>query len=60
MEPMDREVLVLRHFELLTTPHVAQVLGITEAAAGKRYIRALHRLKDILTQIPGGPESLLP
>lgn len=60
MEAMDREVLVLRHFELLTTPHVAEVLGITEAAAGKRYIRALRRLKEILSQFPGGPEALLP
>jgi RNA polymerase sigma-70 factor (ECF subfamily) len=53
MEPMDREILALRHFEQLSTAEAAQVLGIKEAAAGKRYIRALERLRDLLTQIPG-------
>jgi RNA polymerase sigma-70 factor (ECF subfamily) len=53
MDPMDREVLVLRHFELLTTEETALVLGITKAAAGKRYLRALKRLKDLLAGLPG-------
>ena len=56
MDPLDREVLALRHFEQLTTAEAAQVLGITPAAAGKRYLRALERLKEILTQGPGGAE----
>jgi RNA polymerase sigma-70 factor (ECF subfamily) len=60
MEPMDREVLALRHFEQLTTPEVAQVLGIKEAAASKRYLRALKRLKEILNSMPGGMRGLLP
>ena len=60
MEPMDREVLALRHFEQLTTPEVAQVLCIKEAAAGKRYLRALRRLKEILNSMPGGMRGLLP
>jgi len=60
MDPTDREVLALRHFEQLTTPEAAQVLGISDAAAGKRYIRALRKLKEILTQLPGGPDALLP
>jgi RNA polymerase sigma-70 factor (ECF subfamily) len=54
MDPVDREVLALRHFEQLTTPEVAQVLGIKEAAASKRYLRALKRLKEILTSMHGG------
>jgi hypothetical protein len=29
-------------------------LGIEESAAAQRYIRALRRLKSILTQMPGG------
>jgi RNA polymerase sigma-70 factor (ECF subfamily) len=58
MDAVDREVLSLRHFEQLTTAEAARVLGISEAAAGKRYIRALMRLKTILTQMPGGPEGL--
>jgi RNA polymerase sigma-70 factor (ECF subfamily) len=50
MEPLDREVLALRHFEQLSRAEIAQLLGISEAAAGKRYIRALNRLKQILSR----------
>ena len=41
MDPIDREVLALRHFEQLTPAETAQVLGIKEKAAGMRYLRAL-------------------
>ena len=53
MEPMEREVLVLRHFENLGNGETAQVLGIQRSAASKRYIRALAKLKDTLDAIPG-------
>ena len=45
---IDREVLSLRHFEQLTNAEAAQVLGIGEAAASNRYMRALKRLRPIL------------
>lgn len=48
MEPIDREILALRHFEELTNSEVAQVLGIQVKAASIRYIRALKRLKELL------------
>ena len=48
LESLDREVLSLRHFEQLTTAEVATVLGINKAAAGKRYVRALARLRESL------------
>jgi RNA polymerase sigma-70 factor (ECF subfamily) len=54
MDPTDREVLTLRHFEQLTNAEAAQVVGIQERAAAKRYLRALERLKIILSQFPGG------
>jgi RNA polymerase sigma-70 factor (ECF subfamily) len=54
MDPMDREVLALRHFEHLSPAETAQVLGIKEKAAGMRYVRALKRLKEILAGLPGG------
>jgi RNA polymerase sigma-70 factor (ECF subfamily) len=54
MEPLDREVLALRHFEHLNNAETAQTLGIQESAASKRYLRALKKLKDILTSMPGG------
>jgi RNA polymerase sigma-70 factor (ECF subfamily) len=58
LDPMDREILSLRHFEELTAAEAAQVLGIEESAAAKRYFRALKRLKDILAAMPGGPEGV--
>ncbi len=54
---MDREVVALRHFEELTRVETAQVLGITEAAGAKRYLRAIRRLKAILAARPGGLED---
>src|SRR5262249_33286452 len=48
MDPLDREVLVLRHFEQLTPAETAQVLGIKDKAAGMRSLRALKRRKDNL------------
>ena len=53
MEAMDREVLALRHYEQLTNAETAKTLGISEAAASVRFVRALRRLKDILASIPG-------
>ena len=53
MDPIDREVLALRHFEQLTVSETAQVLGIKEKAAGMRYVRALRRLKEILHSLGG-------
>jgi len=58
LEPMDREVLSLRHFEELTGVETAQALGIQESAAAKRYIRALKRLKGVMDSMPGGLEGV--
>jgi RNA polymerase sigma-70 factor (ECF subfamily) len=48
MDPLDREIVALRHVEELTNFEAARALGITAAAASKRYVRALRRLKDLL------------
>lgn len=53
MDPMDREILVLRHFEELTNGEAAEVLGIKKAAASNRHMRALKRLKETLQSVPG-------
>jgi RNA polymerase sigma-70 factor (ECF subfamily) len=58
MDPTDREVLAMRHFEQLSNAEAAQVLGIQERAAAKRYLRALARLKEILSEMPGGLTEL--
>ena len=57
MDPIDREILVLRHFEELSNNEAADVLGIKKAAASNRYIRALKRLKDTLKSVPGMLEN---
>lgn len=49
MNELDREVLVLRHFEALSNIETARELGIGIDAASKRYIRALDRLRGKLT-----------
>jgi RNA polymerase sigma-70 factor (ECF subfamily) len=53
MDPVDREVLALRHFEELSNTETAAILGIEPPAASKRYVRALARLKQILETLPG-------
>ena len=53
MDPIDREVLALKHFEQLSTSEIAQVLGLSKAGAGSRYLRAVKRLRAILARIPG-------
>ena len=60
MDPTDREVLALRHFEQLTSAEAALVLGIQERAAAKRYLRALERLRELLSDMPGGLSGLRP
>jgi RNA polymerase sigma-70 factor (ECF subfamily) len=59
LDAIDREVISLRHFEQLNRSEAAQVLGIEESAAAKRYIRALKRLKTALAGMPGGLEGIL-
>lgn len=58
LDPMDREILSLRHFEELTAAEAAGELGIEEAAAAKRYFRALKRLKEMLASMSGGQEGI--
>ena len=53
MDSIDREILVLRHYEQMTNGEVAMVLGLDKSAATKRYIRALMRLKGHL----GNPDA---
>ncbi len=53
MEPLDREIIALRHFEELTNQETAELLDLSKTAASNRYVRAMTRLQDLLEQIPG-------
>lgn len=48
----DREIILMRHHELLSNQEVAAALGLTEAAASMRYLRAVRRLRAVL--LPDG------
>ena len=51
----DRKIVLLRHFEHLSTAEAADALGLTKPAAGMRYLRAMRRLRILLD---GGFDSL--
>ena len=55
MDPLDREILALRHFEMLSNGECAQALKISKTAASNRYIRALKRVKQALVSSSGNP-----
>jgi RNA polymerase sigma-70 factor (ECF subfamily) len=44
----ERDLILWRHFEQLCARNTPQLLEISEAAASKRYIRAVERLRTIL------------
>ena len=57
MNELDREVIALRHFEELSNIETARILEIEPAAASKRYLRALKRLKEIMESAKGFKEN---
>lgn len=57
LDPVDREILVLRHFEQLTNGEASEALSLDKSATSKRYVRAMERLKGVLTAMPGGRED---
>jgi RNA polymerase sigma-70 factor (ECF subfamily) len=58
----DRTIVLLRHFEHLSTAEAAAVLELSKPAAGMRYLRAMRRLRvlldgfDTATADPPGPD----
>ena len=52
LEEQDREIVVMRHYEQLSNQEVAQALGLSEPAAGMRYLRAMRRLRAMLDETP--------
>jgi RNA polymerase sigma-70 factor, ECF subfamily len=52
LDDVDREIVLMRHFEQLSNQETAQALELTEAAAGMRYLRAMRRLRALLAEPP--------
>jgi RNA polymerase sigma-70 factor (ECF subfamily) len=48
LDEADREIVLLRHFEHLSTAEAAEALGLSKPAAGMRYLRAMRRLRGLL------------
>lgn len=54
MEESEREILALRHFEQLSNVEVANLLELNETATSNRYVRALKKLKTIMSRVESG------
>jgi len=50
LDEIDREIILMRHFEQLTNQQAAQALELSEPAAGMRYLRALRRLRALFDE----------
>ena len=48
LDEADRQIVLLRHFEHLSTAEAAEALGLSKPAAGMRYLRAMRRLRALL------------
>jgi RNA polymerase sigma-70 factor (ECF subfamily) len=46
----DREIILMRHFEQLSNQEVAAALDLTEPAASMRHLRALRKLRELLSK----------
>ncbi len=52
LEPLDREILALRHLEKLSNSEAAVELGIDERVARRTYVCALRHLREVLGEAP--------
>ena len=50
LEERDCEIIVMRHYEHLSNQEIGEVLNLTEPAASMRYLRAIRRLKKLMTE----------
>jgi RNA polymerase sigma-70 factor (ECF subfamily) len=49
LSDQDCEIIIMRHYEQLTNQEIAEALTLTEPAASMRYLRAMRRLRELLT-----------
>lgn len=48
LDEIDREIIIMRHYEQLSNDEVSKALKLKPAAASMRYLRALRKLKNQL------------
>lgn len=58
LDPDDRDIIALRHFEHMSISEIAAQYEITEAAAGMKHLRALRKMKKLLTEYPNYFDSV--
>ena len=58
LDPLDREVIALRHFEKLSNKEIAHATELSISGASSRYVRAMLKLKQLLSQFPEFEEGL--
>jgi RNA polymerase sigma-70 factor (ECF subfamily) len=59
LDDNDREIILMRHYEMMSNQDIAQALELSEPAASMRYLRALRRLRTIIDKkIEAGGDSL--
>jgi RNA polymerase sigma-70 factor (ECF subfamily) len=54
LSPVSREVLILRHIELLSVSETAEILGIPEGTVKSRHLRSLKKLRLLLAAYEEG------
>jgi RNA polymerase sigma-70 factor (ECF subfamily) len=52
LDEQDREIVLMRYAERLGNGEVSELLGLTPAAAGMRFLRATRRLQRVLAEPP--------
>jgi len=50
LNDQDCEIVLMRHYEQLSNQEAAQALGLTGPAASMRYLRAVRRLRALLSE----------
>jgi len=58
LEEEDREIILMRHFEQLSNSEAADLLGLSQPAAGMRHLRALRRLRGVLGEAADASGSM--
>ncbi|MFO0892576.1 MAG: sigma-70 family RNA polymerase sigma factor [Isosphaeraceae bacterium] len=60
LDPIDREILALRHFDGLSFAEIGARLGLSQNAATKRGLRAMVKLRDLIPASFRPPEARQP